>query len=220
MAGTLKLLFAAALTAALEKALTWYIALGSSGRAQLEPLAGKSIGLVLTPPGIRLVFCPTPDGIQVLRESAITPDAVIAGSPLVLARMALSRDKIGPGSGGAVTLEGDTETARRFADLLKELDIPWEAMIGRYLGPPAAREIAALGHDLQRWGSDVGTTVRLDVSELLQEETRIVPAAPEADALYSTIDRLRDGVARLEARLARLESTFREPPLTSQPNRP
>ncbi|QJD29750.1 ubiquinone biosynthesis accessory factor UbiJ [Methylococcus geothermalis] len=220
MAGTLKLLLAAALSGALEKALSRYVALGASSRMRLEALAGKSVALVLTPPGLGLLFCPTPDGIQVLRESTATPDAVIAGSPLTLARMALSRDNVGPGTAGSLVLEGDTETARKFSELLKDLDIPWEAIIGRYLGPPAAREIADAGRMLQSWSADVGTSVRLDLRELLQEETRIVPAGPEADAMYTAVDQLRDGVARLEARLARLEKTLHAAPRHLQPKTP
>lgn len=220
MARTLKLLFAAALSGALEKALSRYVALGTSSRMRLEALAGRSVALVLTPPGIGLLFCPTPDGIQVLRESTATPDAVIAGSPLTLARMALSRDKTGPGTAGSLVLEGDTETARKFSELLKDLDIPWEAIIGRYLGPPAAREIAGAGQTLQSWSADVGTSVRLDLRELLQEETRIVPAGPEADAMYTAVDQLRDGIARLETRLARLEKTLPAAPRNLQPKTP
>ncbi|MDD2769472.1 MAG: SCP2 sterol-binding domain-containing protein [Methylococcus sp.] len=220
MTGTLKLLFAAALSRALEKALSRYVALDTSSRARLEALAGKSVALVLTPPGIGLLFCPTPDGVQVLREGSAAPDAVVAGSPLTLARLALSRDKIGPGTAGSLVLEGDTETARKFSELLKDLDIPWEAMFGRYLGPPAAREIVDAGQTLRVWSADVGASVRLDIGELLQEETRIVPAGPEADALYTAVDHLRDGIARLEARLARIENALPTVPHNLQPKTP
>jgi ubiquinone biosynthesis protein UbiJ len=220
MAGMLKLLMAAALRGAVEKALSRYVALGASSHSRLEALAGKSIALVLTPPGSGVLFCLTPDGIQVLRESTATPDAVIAGSPLTLARLALSRDKIGPGTAGPLVLEGDMETARKFSELLKDLDIPWEAMFGRYLGPTAARKIAGAGQTLRNWSADVGTTLRLDTRELLQEETRIVPAGPEADAMYSAVDQLRDGIARLEARLGRLEKTLHAAPSNPQPKTP
>jgi ubiquinone biosynthesis protein UbiJ len=220
MAGTLKVLLAAALSGALEKALSRYVALGALSRPRLEALAGKSVALVLTPPGIGLLFCLTPDGIQVLRESTGTPDAVIAGSPLTLARLALSRDRIGPGTAGALVLEGDTETARKFSELLKDLDVPWEAMFGRYLGPAAARNIADAGQMLRNWSADVGTTLRLDTRELLQEETRIIPAGPEADAMHTAVDQLRDDIARLEARFVRLENTLHAAPRNLQPKTP
>jgi ubiquinone biosynthesis protein UbiJ len=221
MAGMmLERLFAAALNRALEQALSRYVALGALSRSRLEALAGKSIALVLTPPGVGLLFCPTPGGVQVLRESTAKPDAVIAGSPLTLARLAMSRDKIGPGTAGPLVLEGDMETARQFSELLKDLDIPWEAMLGRYLGPSAARQLADTGWMLRRWSADVGATLRLDVRELLQEESRIVPAGPEADALYTAVDQLRDGIARLEARLGRFEKTLRAAPRNPQPKTP
>jgi ubiquinone biosynthesis protein UbiJ len=206
MAGMPKLLLAAALRGAMEQALSRYVTSSPSSRARLEALAGKTIALVLTPPGIGILLCPTPEGIQVLGESTGTPDAVIAGSPLTLARAALSRARIGPGTTGPLVLEGDTETARKFSALLKDLDIPWEAMLARYLGPTMARNITGAGRTLRHWSTDLGTTLRLNTRELLQEETRIVPADPEAEALYTAIDHLRDGIARLEARLVRIEN--------------
>ncbi|WP_232470435.1 MULTISPECIES: ubiquinone biosynthesis accessory factor UbiJ [Methylococcus] len=216
----LKLLMAAALRGAMEKALSRHIALGTSSRARLEALAGKTLALVLTPPGVGVLFCPTPDGIQVLQESTDMPDAVIAGSPFTLARLALSRDRISPGTAGPLVLEGDTETARQFSALLQDLDIPWEAMFARYLGPTAARSITDAGQAFRDWSADLATTLRLDIRELLQEETRIVPAGPEADALYTAVDHLRDGIARLEAKLGRIEKTLPAAPGKLQPNTP
>ena len=45
----------------------------------------------------------------------------------------------------------------------------------------------------------------MNTAEFLQEESRAMPAALEADAFYSDVERLRDDVERTAARLARLE---------------
>jgi ubiquinone biosynthesis protein UbiJ len=45
----------------------------------------------------------------------------------------------------------------------------------------------------------------MNTAEYLQEESRVVPAALEAQAFYDDVERLRDGVERAAARLARLE---------------
>jgi ubiquinone biosynthesis protein UbiJ len=45
----------------------------------------------------------------------------------------------------------------------------------------------------------------MNTAEYLQEESRALPAALEAQAFYDDVDRLRDGVERAAARLARLE---------------
>jgi ubiquinone biosynthesis protein UbiJ len=47
--------------------------------------------------------------------------------------------------------------------------------------------------------------MRMNAAEYLQEESRAVPAALEAEAFYSDVERLRDDVERAEARLVRLE---------------
>ena len=47
--------------------------------------------------------------------------------------------------------------------------------------------------------------VRMNTAEYLQEESRALPAPLEAQGFYSDVERLRDDVERLAARLALLE---------------
>jgi ubiquinone biosynthesis protein UbiJ len=56
------------------------------------------------------------------------------------------------------------------------------------------------------WLRRAGEALRMNAAEFLQEESRALPAALEAQAFYADVERLRDDVERAAVRLARLES--------------
>ncbi|MFZ2311020.1 MAG: sterol-binding protein, partial [Methylobacter sp.] len=60
----------------------------------------------------------------------------------------------------------------------------------------------------QSWGKDSIETFRLNAAEFLQEETRDLPAGPEADIFYAQVDQLRTDFDRLQNRIDRLKNTL------------
>ena len=54
------------------------------------------------------------------------------------------------------------------------------------------------------WARDTRSTMGSNIREYLQEESRDLPSRYEVERFTQQVDSLRDGVARLEARLNRL----------------
>ena len=83
-----------------------------------------------------------------------------------------------------------------------------EGEVAKWLGDVPAHALGEVARGLGAWLGRAGAALRMNTAEYLQEESRAVPAPFEAQAFYSDVERMRDDVERLAARLARLE---REP---------
>ena len=75
------------------------------------------------------------------------------------------------------------------------------------LGDVAAHRLGELARGLGNWGREARSTMGANIREYLQEESRDVPSRYEVDRFSSDVSILRDDVARIEARLNRLQAS-------------
>lgn len=132
------------------------------------------------------------------------PDVAITGSLFSLLQLA--------GSGneelirrGDLELTGDAHVAGQLQKLLALARPDAEEELSRLVGDVAAHGIGEFARGIGRWGRHAGGTLRQNLSEYLQEESRAVPSRYEIDRFRGRVELLRDDVARLEARIRRLE---------------
>lgn len=138
-------------------------------------------------------------------EYSDDPDVVVSGSLLSLARLA------GPGGDaaireGAVDLSGDALIAQQFQKMLRYGRPDLEEVLSGAVGDVVAHTMGEFARNVGRWGRDTRDTLRQNVGEYLQEESRIVPSRYETDTFRKQVEVLRDDVARFDARLKRLET--------------
>jgi len=136
------------------------------------------------------------------------PDVVISGSLISLARLA------GPAGDhlirtGSVEISGDALLAQQFQKLLRYGRPDLEEELSTAIGDVAAHGVGQFLRGVGDWGREAGSTMRQNASEYLQEESRAVPARYEMESFAASVNRLRDDVARLEARLNKLEQGLR-----------
>lgn len=137
--------------------------------------------------------------------SAEEPDVIISGSLWSLAWLAgpagddLIRD-------GVVEISGDAVLAQKFQKLLRYGWPDIEEELSGVIGDVAAHSIGEFVRGVGEWGREAGATMRQNVGEYLQEESRAVPSRYEVDAFRDQVDTLRDDVARFEARIKKLEA--------------
>jgi ubiquinone biosynthesis protein UbiJ len=133
------------------------------------------------------------------------PDVVVTGSLLSLARLA-GADGAAVISDGAVELTGDAELAQQFQKLLRYGRPDIEEELSGAVGDVIAHAAGGIARSIAQWGKEARSTMRQNVSEYLQEESRALPSRYETEAFRNNVESLRDGVARFEARLNRLET--------------
>jgi ubiquinone biosynthesis accessory factor UbiJ len=135
----------------------------------------------------------------------VEPDVIVSGSLLSLARLAgedgeaLIRD-------GRIELTGDAMVANDFRELLRYARPDFEEQLSGVIGDTAAHGIGDVVRNVSRWGRAARDTLRSNVGEYLQEESRSVPSRYEVDEFRNKVHKLRDDVERAAARMTRLES--------------
>ncbi len=146
-----------------------------------------------------------PGEIFLASEYGDDPDVVISGTLLSLARFA------GPEGDqtirdGAVDVTGDEQLALQFQDMLRYGRPDLEEELSGVVGDVVAHTVGEFARSVGRWGKEARSTLRQNVSEYLQEESRTVPSRYETDLFRKQVETLRDDVARFEARLKRFEA--------------
>ena len=136
-------------------------------------------------------------------EARDEPDILIEGSLSALARLAASGDENAIRD-GSVDLIGDAGKAARFQKLLKYARPDVEEQVSKLLGDAAAHQIGRAFREFGQWARDARDTMRGNVREYLQEESRDVPSRYEVERFAGKVSTLRDDADRLEARIRRL----------------
>ena len=194
----------------LEQVLNRVIGLDPDAAERLAALHGRSIRIDLRGTGTQWTFVPAHDGrLRVLGSLEGQPDCTLAG-PLDLLR---ARAK-GAGTtqlfAGQVRIEGDTDLAQRFSEVLADLDIDWEEQLSRFTGDIAAHEIGRGVRAVSREAARVRRSSEQILSEYLTEEARLLPHRFEVEDFIADVDTLRDErLERLAARITLLEKRRR-----------
>lgn len=144
------------------------------------------------------------DGLELTTEMDTDPDVLISGSLITLARMA-GESGASAIRAGELELTGDPILAERFQQLLKYAKPDMEEELSGVVGDIAAHRIGEIARGIGKWTREASATMGANIREYLQEESRDVPSRYEVDRFSSEVDALRDDVARLEARLDRLQ---------------
>jgi len=103
-----------------------------------------------------------------------------------------------------VEIEGDTETGQHIRDIMNDLDLDWEEQIATLVGDVVGHKIGNVVRGAADWATQTRSTVEQDVSEYLQEESRLLPHREEIGPFLEAVDTLRSDVDRMEARVQRL----------------
>jgi len=187
-----------------ESVLNRNIAASGEARRLCEQLEGKVLALHFTGVPLDLFFRSAGDRMTVDTASAQPSAASLAGTPLAFMRLAgTAPDAVI--RGGSVQIQGDAEVAQAFSELLKHARPDLEEELSRVIGDVAAHQVGNAARAAVGFGKRAVDTFTQNVAEFLQEEGRDVPSRTEADEFVAAVDKLRDDVARLEARIARLK---------------
>jgi len=129
------------------------------------------------------------------------PDVIISGSLISLAKLA-SPDGDAAIRHGDIDITGDVIVAQQFQKLLYFGRPDIEEELAALIGDAAAHGLGELLRGFGEWRRGATETMRQNVGEYLQEESRTVPTRDEVEAFRGRVETLRDDVSRIEARIA------------------
>jgi ubiquinone biosynthesis protein UbiJ len=166
-------------------------------------LSARVIAVRVRDTALSMYFTIGDDTVKLTTASDSEPDVVLTGSLLTLARMA-GQSGEGAIRDGSLDLTGDAETARAFQQLLAFARPDIEEELSGVVGDVAAHRLGEIARSIGRWGRGMRLTMRDNIREYLQEESRRLPSRYEVERFAKDVDVLRDDVDRLAARIDKL----------------
>jgi ubiquinone biosynthesis protein UbiJ len=165
-------------------------------------LAGSRLGVEVR--GIaRILVRSSGEYLHCTADPAGEADADISGGALSLLQLA------GPAPedvlrSGAVTIRGDTEIARKYRELAVLLLPDPEEELSLVIGDVPAHQLGRLARGAFGWSRHAVATALQNIGEYLgHERADLVPRA-EGEHFSAQVERLREDVDRLEARIKQL----------------
>jgi len=192
---------------AVEQLLNAVISLDEVTQQRLAELHGRRIAIEFREWNLTLLFVPDAQGrLQISTDDVDAADATIRATPFDFAETLRMERKEEQVFKGKITLDGDTRLAQRFSDILAMLEIDWEEQLSKLTGDVAAHQLGGMLRGFQRWARRNQRMMRDNLGEYLTEEKQLLPTAFEVAEWRGEVDRLRDDVDRLAARVVRLLS--------------
>ena len=175
-------------------------------RELCKELSGALVAIRVSDTALATYFDIGDDILNIVTASTRDPDVIIEGSLLTLARMAGSSRESAIRD-GSLSLSGDAEIANRFQELLEIAKPDLEEELAGVVGDVAAHRLGEFARGLGNWGRAARSTMGENIREYLQEESRDAPSRYEVEQFSTDVSTLRDDVARIEARLNRLQES-------------
>ena len=189
----------------LSKAINAYIALDPEMPPKIQQLAGKIVLIEVSGLNLELELLFTATGIKVLEKSTTQADTTIRGTPMALFKMGLGPTNASAFLGGKATIAGDLELGQTVKTILDGMEIDWEEQAAHWVGDVPAHQLGNLLRTTKDWATQTAGSLRLNLTEYLQEEKPVLVSRSEHDHFCHEVSQLRNDVERICARLALLE---------------
>lgn len=167
-------------------------------------LEGRIFALDVTDSEITVHLLAADGRLLISGNNSSEPDVMLSGSPFALAKLSggygeeLIRD-------GTVEISGDALIAQQFRKLIKYSRPDFEEELSAIIGDIPAHEIGEIGRSIRHWTAGAHKTLKQNLTDYLQEESEVLPSSYDMRKFRTSVDDLRDDVARFEARIQRLE---------------
>jgi ubiquinone biosynthesis protein UbiJ len=168
--------------------------------ARLQRFAGKTMAFESGPFRLRLVVLAAGE-VDVAAQESI-PDVTVTAPPFLLPRLAAWEEA----AFRQAAFEGDAEFAAEIAFLARNLEWDVEEDLSQAVGDIAAHRIVSSAKSLRAWRKDAAARLGENLREYLTEERPALVPRRDMQEFLHEVDAVRDDVARLEKRLARLAS--------------
>jgi ubiquinone biosynthesis protein UbiJ len=167
-------------------------------RGVLLHFSGKTVRINMPPTHASLTILE--DGGLAMAGETFQADATIQISPSLALRL-LAKDIQAMSQ---VRIEGDTELAKVFAKVVQGLKWDYEEDLSKVIGDIPANQISKFaqkaGHEVKAQAINIAEMA----AEYWQEENPLIAKKRHVEAFVNEVDVLRDDVARIEKRLAKL----------------
>ena len=188
--------------AVIERVVNSILKLDPGSSDRLEPLYGKAIRIQLTELSFPLVFTFAENVVLMSHHEPVCCD--IQGAIPDLLELRDSSQISHLIQQHKVKLDGDLQTAQRFASVLEKLDIDWPEQLAKYSGD-------VIAHQFSNWVISAKNKLKQQVrakSEIARDalviEKALLVSNTQMSEYRQQVEQLRADTARLEARFEQL----------------
>lgn len=187
---------------ALQKAINYALSLDDAMPDKLAALTGKLVEIIITPLGVNFFIAFEAQQLSLLASASRPADTIICSNPLGLIRLSfLPASKTRSLFNDSVKLSGDTELGQQIKQLFDSVDIDWEGHLAHFTGDVVAYQASSLFRKGMQLQEQISHSLRENVTEYLQEESRTFPPRAEVMDFFDDIDALAMDVERLQAKI-------------------
>ena len=166
-------------------------------RERLARFAGETVELVPLPlPPLRVTIL---DGGR-LEAGGGEPDLRLEAGPGALLALGRGEEEFLR----AIEVQGNARLAQEVASLARHLRWDVEEELSGLIGDVAAHRVAEAGRAFAAWHLDAAQRLVGALADYVTDEKQLLARRAELDALTESVAGLRDAIARLDKRIARL----------------
>ncbi len=193
-----------ALLAGAEHGINRALRLDPTALPRLARLSGRIIEIDCRAPAWRVFVLADGEGLRLATDWGSDADCRLRANASSLVRLATSRQKTAILHGPDVEIDGDSSVLMSLAEVLQDLELDWEYELSRLLGPVATQLLGSGLRGQAGWLRQSADSLRQDLADYLNEESRALVGSAEANMRFDELDRLKLDLDRLEARVDRL----------------
>lgn len=184
----------------IEVAIKKVVRADLAAASRLQKIEGNVLCVELTSPSIVFYVTAVVDGVEFSFQEQ-EAHCTLRGSWIDFLEIAEDEQRL---FGAKVSIQGDHHWLVELKSILTSLDIDWEGLLANYLGDIPAYQIGQCFRSTKSYAKHTSALLCDDLSDYIHEELRLLPAKPELDYFYHSVDDLRLRVDRLNARVSLL----------------
>ena len=170
--------------------------------SSLQKMAGKAVGVSLEVPKLEFFLLIKEDTIRVCADYNEQPDTWIRGNFFDLVKLGLDKD--GDTSATHLEIIGDVQLGQKLQQLFSEIEFDWEELLAPIIGDIPIHQLSEGVRMANNFVARCMDSLAFSSGEFLREELKITPTQQEITYFIDGVEKLRDTVERLDARLNRI----------------
>ncbi|MGB0449702.1 MAG: ubiquinone biosynthesis accessory factor UbiJ [Porticoccaceae bacterium] len=186
---------------AAEKLINAALEYDPATQRQIAALEGKLLLVESSMPPLKVAIEATSTGIMLHSNWQDSADTTVSGSLLAMLSLAIDNDQQISFAGTGISVNGDLDFLIRINNLMRNLNVDWEAALATVIGDIPAHILADTLRSSTTVAMDAGRRAKSAAAEIAQEELRATPSATEYQDFTQRVRHLSTEVERAAARI-------------------
>lgn len=190
----------------LSQALNSVLKLDKESHTRLQHLQGKIVTITLLPLEYQFHCVFDSEGVTLQEELHTPSDTLISGTPLQMLGMMINKNDRHQFFADDIKIEGSAEVGQAVIHLFDKISIDWQEQLSHLIGDVATHQVDRLATNAKEFLKKLQQSFTQNVDDYIHEEIKVAPASSTLKEFYTEVDKLRETVDRLEAKIAHLDS--------------